>query len=92
VPRYHFDMADGRPYCEEEGIDLADDPTAWREAKRLTRDIEGALEPGESWHLEVRDETDIVFRLQRCREPSREQVRARLRELSPALVHPASRV
>jgi hypothetical protein len=63
MPRYHFHIADGRPYRDEDGSELPSDDVAWREAKRMARDIEDALQPGERWQLEVRDGRDLIFGL-----------------------------
>jgi hypothetical protein len=64
MARYYFDINNGHPYRDEVGEDLANDAAAWMAAKRLTRDIENVLAPGQSWNLEVRrrDENPI-FRI-----------------------------
>jgi hypothetical protein len=53
MPRYYFELISAQPYCDAEGLELADDAAAWTEAKRFARDIESNLEPGQTWRLEV---------------------------------------
>jgi hypothetical protein len=47
MPRYFFDMTDGKPYRDGIGQELEDDRAAWREALRVARDIEDLLAPVE---------------------------------------------
>jgi uncharacterized protein DUF6894 len=60
---YQFHIAGIRPFHDVEGMELADADTAWAEALRLVRDIEGSLQPGESWSLEVVEDGTTIFRI-----------------------------
>ncbi|WP_201449639.1 tRNA 5-methylaminomethyl-2-thiouridine synthase [Bradyrhizobium sp. Ai1a-2] len=44
-------------------MELPDAETAWAEALRLVRDVEGALQPGESWSLDVVEDGTTIFRI-----------------------------
>jgi hypothetical protein len=55
MPRYFFQITNGKPHEDETGEALRDDREAWLSAKRLARDIEDSLEPDGTWNLEVRD-------------------------------------
>ena len=60
MPRYFFHIHNiGRD--DPSGQDLADHAAAWREATlvaaELFRDIDGKLQPGQSWWLEVTDDS-----------------------------------
>jgi hypothetical protein len=55
-----------RPYHDDGGVELADDAAAWKEAKRVARDIESSLEPGDNWHLEVRRADCPIYSLTIC--------------------------
>jgi hypothetical protein len=59
MPRYFFNIHGTRQRLDEEGEELADDETAWKEATiiagELFRDIDGKFRPGEEWALEVTD-------------------------------------
>lgn len=59
--RYFFHFEGQKPYTDTTGEVLADDAAAWREAVRLSRDVEHALRPGDSWTLHVFDGTEPVF-------------------------------
>lgn len=63
MPRYYFDIENGRPHRDEVGEDLPDDAAAWRSAVRLAREIEDVLDPGGTWNLEVRHHTPL-FRIE----------------------------
>ncbi|MBV9558996.1 MAG: tRNA 5-methylaminomethyl-2-thiouridine synthase [Bradyrhizobium sp.] len=63
MPRYHFHIRNSRPFDDAQGADLPNDAAAWREATLLCRDIEGSLEPGERWLLEVAEGNVPVFAL-----------------------------
>jgi uncharacterized protein DUF6894 len=60
---YQFHIAGRRPFHDAEGVELADSDTAWAEALRLVRDIEGSLQPGESWSLDVVEDGTTIFRI-----------------------------
>jgi hypothetical protein len=60
---YQFHIAGIRPFHDAEGMELADADTAWAEALRLVRDIDGSLQPGESWSLEVVEDGTTIFRI-----------------------------
>ncbi|WP_433960667.1 DUF6894 family protein [Bradyrhizobium guangdongense] len=74
MSRYYFDIQNGHPYRDEVGQDLQDDHEAWRQAVRLTRDVEDRLAPGGTWRLEVKRDETTVFRL---------EVRSEITEDSP---------
>lgn len=61
MPRYFFHISGDDPFHDAEGMDLPDDEAAWREAKRLVRDIDSNLEPGQAWQLDVGDGKGAVF-------------------------------
>lgn len=66
MPRYHFDVCNGRCSPDTNGVDLIDDMSARREAtrrmsllQRMTRIGDGASHP---WRVAVRDERgEILF-------------------------------
>jgi hypothetical protein len=60
---YQFHIAGLRPFHDAEGMELPDAETAWAEALRLVRDIEGALQPGEGWSLDVVEDGTTIFHI-----------------------------
>jgi len=66
MPRYFFHLQGTRPYQDDGGVDLRDDAAAWAEAKRFARDIEGSLQPGDTWSLEVRRNDRPIYSLSIC--------------------------
>jgi hypothetical protein len=64
MPRYFFDFANGNPHTDDIGEELSDDWAAWREALKITREVEDTLAPGGRWFLEVRRDADPVFRIE----------------------------
>ncbi len=68
---YQFHIAGVRPFQDEEGMELPDAETAWAEALRLVRDIEGSLQPSESWSLEVVEDGATIFRINLATEDMR---------------------
>jgi hypothetical protein len=60
MPRYFFNVMGAHASVDDEGEQLADDETAWREATiiagELFKNIDGRFRPGQSWSLEVADE------------------------------------
>jgi Domain of unknown function (DUF6894) len=61
MPRYFFHFEGQQPHTDTTGEALHDDEAAWREAVRLSRDVEHALRPGDSWTLSVFDGSEPVF-------------------------------
>lgn len=61
MQRYYFHFEGQQPQTDTTGEALLDDEAAWREAVRLSRDVEHALRPGDSWTLSVFDGTEPVF-------------------------------
>ncbi len=61
MPKYFFHIDCDRPYRDDVGEELPDDRAAWRSAMQLARDIESNLEPGRSWHLDVRHGRMAVY-------------------------------
>ncbi|WP_409334803.1 DUF6894 family protein [Bradyrhizobium neotropicale] len=68
---YQFHIAGVRPFRDGEGMELPDAETAWAEALRLVRDIEGSLQPSESWSLEVVEDGATIFRINLATEDMR---------------------
>ncbi|TYL96084.1 tRNA 5-methylaminomethyl-2-thiouridine synthase [Bradyrhizobium rifense] len=56
---FHFEGQ--QPHTDTTGEALHDDEAAWREAIRLSRDVEHALRPSDSWTLSVFDGTEPGF-------------------------------
>jgi hypothetical protein len=60
MPRYFFNVRHERQSIDTEGEELPDNEAAWREATvvagELFRNMEGKLQPGQEWRLEVTDE------------------------------------
>jgi hypothetical protein len=61
MPQYFFSISNGKPYRSETGEELRDDTHAWKEATRLVRDIESALDPDGRWDLNVSDAAGPVY-------------------------------
>jgi hypothetical protein len=58
MPRYFFNVHHGKEsFVDEVGEDLTDDYAAWQEATSSAgesiRDLDGRLQPGMDWRLEV---------------------------------------
>jgi hypothetical protein len=60
---YHFHIAVTKPFRDPDGMELPGPETAWQEALRFVRDIEGSLQPGESWSLDVLEDGKSIFRI-----------------------------
>jgi hypothetical protein len=60
---YQFHIAGLRPFHDTDGMELPDAETAWSEALRLVRDIEGSLQPGEGWSLDVVEDGTTIYRI-----------------------------
>ena len=60
MPRYFFNVHHDRSSIDTVGEELPDKHVAWREATRVAgdtiRDLDGNLQPGREWRLEVTDE------------------------------------
>jgi hypothetical protein len=60
MPRYFFNVHHERSNIDAEGEELPDKHAAWREATIVAgetiRDMDGTLQPGREWRLEVTDE------------------------------------
>jgi hypothetical protein len=63
MTRYYFDIRGEHPFLDGTGSELRDENAAGKETLLLTRDIESALQPGESWSLDVRDQDGPVYRI-----------------------------
>lgn len=61
MAKYYFHISSSEPFKDGEGLDLPNDDAAWLEAKRLVRDIEASLAPGDTWQLDVLDGDGAVF-------------------------------
>ena len=55
MPRYFFNIRYEPDTIDEDGEELPDDKTAWKEATviagEMFRDIDGKLQPGQEWSL-----------------------------------------
>ena len=68
MPRYHFNVHDGRTSLDKEGTELPDTHAARREAMilagALIEDSAKRSELGEEWRMEVTDDAGLLlFRL-----------------------------
>jgi len=61
--RYYFEVGGEHPFRDETGSELKDEKAAWKEALLLTRDVESALQPGESWSLDISDQDGPLYRI-----------------------------
>jgi hypothetical protein len=65
MPRYFFNVYDGRSAIDREGIDLPDRDHARREAIRLSGNIlydeSQRVSLSEEWHMEVVDEQGLIL-------------------------------
>jgi hypothetical protein len=62
MPSYQFRISGSKPFFDAD-VQLRSSEAAWEEALRLVRDIEGSLQPGESWTLDVGEEGTTIFRI-----------------------------
>jgi hypothetical protein len=60
MPKFYFNVYDGRPSKDLQGEELPDKHAAWKEATIMAGDIlrglDGRFKPGQAWKLEVTDE------------------------------------
>ena len=60
MPRYYFHVYHDRPELDHEGEDLPDKHAAWKEATVMAgqtlQSLDGKLQPGRGWRMEVTDE------------------------------------
>ena len=60
MPRYFFDVHDSSPRMDEVGEELPNDEAAWREATttagEIFKDVNGKMQPGQDWELDVADQ------------------------------------
>jgi len=60
MPRYYFHIRHDTYLPDEEGEELPDKHAAWREATvmagQMLQGIDGKLQPGHDWQMEVTDE------------------------------------
>jgi hypothetical protein len=60
MPRYFFNIFHGRAEPDLIGEELSDQHAAWEEATvtagRLLQSLDGKLQPGQDWEMEVTDE------------------------------------
>lgn len=69
MPRFHFNVYDGRDTIDKDGSELLDDREARREAIRLSgailEETGDKLQLGEEWCMEVTDDAgSLLFRLE----------------------------
>jgi len=69
MPRYFFHLnRHDKPVLDINGLTFLDHQAAWEEATmacgEMIRTIDGQLQPGESWEMEVTDEAGkLIYRL-----------------------------
>jgi hypothetical protein len=60
MPRYYFHVYHDRPELDHEGEELPDKHAAWKEATVMAgqtlQSLDGKLQPGRGWRMEVTDE------------------------------------
>lgn len=60
MPKYFFNIRHDRLYEDDEGLDLDNKASAWEAATRSAGDhlkeLDGQLQPGRDWRMEVTDE------------------------------------
>jgi hypothetical protein len=60
MPRYFFNIYHERPHTDEVGEELPDRHAAWKEATitagLILQGLDGKLQPGCDWRMEVTDE------------------------------------
>jgi hypothetical protein len=65
MPRFYFHVHHKRSYHDHEGAELRDLRAAWVEATtscgEMLRDIDGQMEVGPEWRMEVTDENQTVL-------------------------------
>jgi hypothetical protein len=65
MPRYFFHVQYHGADRDEDGSELSDDQAAWREATKLLgailQEINGQLQPGPEWRMEVEDGQGTVL-------------------------------
>lgn len=69
MPRYYFNTYHDLTQLDEEGEELPDPHAAWKEATvaagQILQSIDGKLQPGHDWKMEVVDEfKNVLFILQ----------------------------
>lgn len=67
MPRYFFNVQDQTSMQDSDGVELPDAHAAWEEATtacgEMIRDLDGALQAGPEWRMEVADESQkLLFR------------------------------
>lgn len=68
MPRYYFNIRHKDVHEDDHGIELSDHKAAWVEATtacgEMMKDLDGALEIGPIWRMEVRDDQGrLIFAL-----------------------------
>ena len=60
MPRFYFDIHDGVSQPDPDGSEMPDKDAAWSEAVRccgeMLKDIDGQLQRGSEWRMDVTDE------------------------------------
>ena len=60
MPRFYFDIHDGVAQPDPDGLEMQDKDEAWAEAVRccgeMLKDLNGQLQPGSEWRMDVTDE------------------------------------
>lgn len=64
MARYFFHIASIHPFQDDDGMEHPSDECAWREALRLTHDVEQHLQPGGHWILTVYEGDRLVYRIE----------------------------
>lgn len=69
MPRYFFNVGNMPPSLDTVGEELPDDEAAWVQATTfasdILKDVDGRLRPGQSWALNVTDQSGLcLFQIQ----------------------------
>lgn len=83
MPRYFFHVYHEQPKIDHEGEELPDKHAAWKEATviagRTLQGLDGKLQPGRGWRMEVTDEIrqfPFMFCIFMQRSPGKVEARA----------------
>ncbi|WP_152535915.1 hypothetical protein [Bradyrhizobium sp. Ai1a-2] len=71
---YYYHIVASKPFRDPNGMELPNSETAWEEALRFVRDIEGSLQPDESWSLDVIEDGKTIFRISIATEDLRSRM------------------
>jgi hypothetical protein len=71
MPRYFFNVYHSRPNLDSVGEELPDVQAAWKEATtiagQMIQGMDGKLQPGQGWRMEVTDESaKLIYAIRVC--------------------------